>query len=92
MKREFPELQSSQPVAREHQVRCLPDCQLDNRQDWLRYEQSPRIVPSEPARQSNFEKSAIFRWTIVAGLLFVAVNIFQDDPVVAPTTAYHVTV
>ncbi|HDR9100906.1 TPA: hypothetical protein QDB15_004323 [Burkholderia vietnamiensis] len=70
----------------------MPDRQLDNRHDWLRDEQTPRVTPSEPARQSNFEKSAIFRWTSVAALLFVAVNIFQDDPVVAPTTAYHVAV
>ncbi|MBR8005610.1 hypothetical protein KDX06_08650 [Burkholderia vietnamiensis] len=70
----------------------MPDRQLDNRQDWLRHEQTPRITPSEPARQSNFEKSPIFRWTVVAALLFVAVNVFQDDPVVAPTTAYHVSV
>lgn len=62
------------------------------RQEWLREEQQPRIKPSEPARQSNFEKSKIFRWTVVAALLFVVVNVFQDDPVVAPTTAYHVTV
>ncbi|MCM2490842.1 hypothetical protein [Burkholderia glumae] len=68
------------------------DLNAEARQDWLRDEQTPRVTPSEPARQSNFEKSAIFRWTIVAALLFVAVNIFQDDPVVAPTTAYHVTV
>ncbi len=88
MKRELPEFRSSKPIAR----RCLPDHQLDNRHDWLRDEQTPRVTPSEPARQSNFEKSATFRWTIVAALLFVAVNIFQDDPVVAPTTAYHVTV
>ncbi|QGA36958.1 hypothetical protein GAS19_04200 [Burkholderia glumae] len=64
------------------------DLNAEARQDWLRNEQTPRITPSEPARQSNFEKSAIFRWTIVAVLLFVAVNVFQDDPVVAPTTAY----
>ncbi|RQT53871.1 hypothetical protein DF043_27765 [Burkholderia cepacia] len=70
----------------------MPDRQLDNRHNWLRDEQTPRVTPSEPARQSNFEKSPIFRWTVVAALLFVAVNIFQDDPVVAPTTAYHVTV
>ncbi|UQO35482.1 hypothetical protein [Burkholderia cepacia] len=88
MKRELPEFRSPKSIAR----RCLPDRQLDNRHDWLRDEQTPRVTPSEPARQSNFEKSAIFRWTIVAALLFVAVNIFQDDPVVAPTTAYHVAV
>ena len=68
------------------------DLNAEARQDWPRDEQTPRVRPSEPARQSNFEKSATFRWTIVAALLFVAVNIFQDDPVVAPTTAYHVTV
>lgn len=62
------------------------------RKEWLRDEQTPRVTPSEPARQSNFEKSKIFRWTVVAALLFVVVNVFQDDPVVAPTTAYHVTV
>ncbi|WP_256990346.1 hypothetical protein [Burkholderia sp. HI2714] len=88
MTRELPEFRSSKPITR----RCLPDRQLDNRHDWLRDEQTPRITPSEPARQSNFEKSPIFRWTVVAALLFVAVNVFQDDPVVVPTTAYHVTV
>lgn len=62
------------------------------RQEWLRNEQAPRVAPSEPARQSNFEKSKVFRWTVIAALLFVAVNVFQDDPVVAPTTAYHVAV
>ncbi|MBH9722690.1 hypothetical protein JAO10_20345 [Burkholderia contaminans] len=70
----------------------MTDCQLHDRQDWLRNEQTPRVTPSEPARQSSFEKSKIFRWTFVAALLFVAVNVFQDDPVVAPTTAYHVTI
>lgn len=68
------------------------DLHAETRHDWLRNEQAPRITASESARQSNFEKSKVFRWTIVACLLFVAVNIFQDDPVVAPTTAYHVTV
>ena len=70
----------------------LTDQHAEARHEWLRDEQTPRITPSEPARQSNFEKSPIFRWTVVAGLLFVAVNVFQDDPVVAPPTAYHVTV
>lgn len=62
------------------------------RQSWLRDEQTNRVVPVEPARQSNFEKSKVFRWTVVAALLFVVVNVFQDDPVVVPPTAYHVTV
>lgn len=70
----------------------LTDQHAEARHDWLRDEQTPRVTPSEPARQSNFEKSAVFRWTVVAALLFVAVNVFQDDPAVAPTTAYHVTV
>ncbi len=68
------------------------DHQSTNRHDWLRDEQTPRITPTEPARQSNFEKSKVFRWTVIAALLFVAVNVFQDDPVVAPTNTYHVTV
>ena len=68
------------------------DLNAEARHDWLRDEQTPRVTPSEPARQSNFEKSPIFRWTVVAGLLFVAVNVFQDDPVVVPPTAYRVTV
>ncbi|MCA8136871.1 MULTISPECIES: hypothetical protein [Burkholderia cepacia complex] len=68
------------------------DLNAQARHDWLREEQVHRITPSEPARQSNFEKSKIFRWTVVAALLFVVVNVFQDDPVVAPTTAYHVNV
>lgn len=68
------------------------DHQSADRHEWLREESTPRITPSEPARQSNFEKSKIFRWTVVAALLFVVVNVFQDDPAVAPTTAYHVSV
>ncbi|RBB41754.1 hypothetical protein DPV79_05220 [Burkholderia reimsis] len=68
------------------------DHQSTDRHEWLREECTLRVTPSEPARQSNFEKSKIFRWTVVAALLFVVVNVFQDDPVVAPTTAYHVTV
>lgn len=68
------------------------DHQSADRHEWLREESTPRITPSKPARQSNFEKSKIFRWTVIAALLFVVVNVFQDDPVVAPTTAYHVTV
>jgi hypothetical protein len=92
MNRELPELHASQPAAHHCQASCLIDCQLYDRHEWLRDEQTPRITPSEPARQSNFEKSKIFRWTVVAALLFVVVNVFQDDPVVAPTTAYHVSV
>ncbi|MGY6237125.1 hypothetical protein ACW910_06295 (plasmid) [Burkholderia ambifaria] len=92
MHRELSEQRSSRPGTHQHRVRSLTDCQLHDRHDWLRDEQTPRIKPSEPARQSNFEKSAIFRWTVVAALLFVAVNVFQDDPVVSPTTAYHVAV
>lgn len=68
------------------------DLHTDVRRGWLSNEQAPRVTPSEPARQSNFEKSPIFRWTVVATLLFVVANVFQDDPSVAPTTAYHVTV
>ncbi|TDA46215.1 hypothetical protein [Burkholderia pyrrocinia] len=68
------------------------DHQSTKRHEWLRDESTPRFTPSEPARQSNFEKSKIFRWTVVAALLFVVVNVFQDDPVVSPTTAYNVTV
>ncbi|KVN46886.1 hypothetical protein WT12_14990 [Burkholderia territorii] len=68
------------------------DHQTNARHDWLQNEQAARVVPCEPARQSNFEKSKVFRWTVIAALLFVAVNVFQDDPVVVPTTDYHVTV
>ncbi|WP_347025383.1 hypothetical protein ABEG10_10720 [Burkholderia cenocepacia] len=68
------------------------DIHATARQSWLRDEQTNRVVPVEPVRQSNFEKSKIFRWTVVAALLFVVVNVFQDDPVVVPPTAYHVTV
>ncbi|KVC68205.1 hypothetical protein [Burkholderia ubonensis] len=67
------------------------DHQSTVRRDWLRGEQQPRVTPSEPARQSNFEKSAIFRWTLVAALLFIVVNVFQDSPVDEPPTAYRVT-
>ncbi|HIE5946013.1 TPA: hypothetical protein ACXN34_003997 [Burkholderia cepacia] len=68
------------------------DIHAEARRSWLRDEQMNRVVASEACRQSNFEKSKIFRWTVVAALLFVAVNVFQDDPVVVPTTDYHVTV
>ncbi|WP_175981396.1 hypothetical protein [Burkholderia sp. BCC1630] len=68
------------------------DHQSNDRHDWLRDEQTPRITPTEPARQSNFEKSKVFRWTVIAALLFVAVNVFQDDPVIEPTTEYHVSI
>ncbi|OFT84327.1 hypothetical protein [Burkholderia sp. HMSC10F09] len=68
------------------------DPQSTARRNWLRDEQAARIAPSESARQSNFEKSKVFRWTVVACLIFVVVNVFQDDPAVVPTTAYQVTV
>ncbi|KWN80018.1 hypothetical protein [Burkholderia ubonensis] len=68
------------------------DLNAEARHDWLREEQAPRITPSEPARQSNFEKSAIFRWTLIATLLFIAVNVFQDGPTDEPPTAYRVTI
>ncbi|WP_081075102.1 hypothetical protein [Burkholderia multivorans] len=68
------------------------DIHAEARRDWLRNEQASCNRPSEPPRQSNFEKSKVFRWTVAACLLFVVVNVFQDDPVVAPTTPYHVTV
>jgi len=68
------------------------DHQSTARRNWLRDEQAARIAPSESARRSNFEKSKVFRWTVVACLIFVVVNVFQDDPVVVPTTAYQVTV
>ncbi|MDN7640369.1 hypothetical protein [Burkholderia cenocepacia] len=68
------------------------DIHTEARRDWLRNEQATRIAPSESARQSNFEKSKVFRWTVVACLIFVVVNVFQDDPVVVPTTGYQATV
>ncbi|KWK15304.1 hypothetical protein [Burkholderia stagnalis] len=67
------------------------DQHADARHDWLRDEQTPRVTPSEPARQSNFEKSPIFRWTLVAALLFIVVNVFQDGQIDEPPTAYRVT-
>lgn len=83
---------ASLPDARLQRVTTLRDSQAATRQNWLRDEQVPRVKPSEPARQSNFEKSKVFRWTIVACLLFAVVNVFQDGPVDTPKTAYHVTV
>ncbi|MBR8316681.1 MULTISPECIES: hypothetical protein [Burkholderia cepacia complex] len=68
------------------------DIHTEARRDWLRNEQATRIAPSGSARQSNFEKSKVFRWTVVACLIFVVVNVFQDDPAVVPTTAYQATV
>lgn len=68
------------------------DHQSTARRIWLRDAQAARITPTGSARQSNFEKSKVFRGTVVACLIFVVVNVFQDDPVVVPTTAYQVTV
>ncbi|RKT99011.1 hypothetical protein C7H84_33845 [Burkholderia sp. Nafp2/4-1b] len=68
------------------------DQHADARHNWLHNEQTPRVTPAEPARRSNFEKSAMFRWTVIAALLFVAVNVFQDVAVDAPAIAYHATV
>jgi len=62
------------------------DLHAEVRQEWLRNEQAPRATLLEPARQSNFEKSAIFRWTLVAILLFIAVNVFESP------SAHYVTV
>ncbi|MDN7602686.1 hypothetical protein [Burkholderia gladioli] len=58
----------------------LIDQHAEARHDWLRNEQTPRITPSEPARQSNFEKSTIVRVVVVAALLIIAVDLAQEAP------------
>ncbi|WP_414451486.1 hypothetical protein AB4851_22345 [Burkholderia sp. 22PA0099] len=67
------------------------DLHAQARQAWLRDEQTPRVTSSEPARQSNFEKSAIFRAIFILALLFAIVDVLQDGPVVVPTP-YHFTI
>lgn len=68
------------------------DLNAETRQHWLRNEQVPRVTASEPARQSNFEKSSIFRWTLVAASIVIVANVLQSAPIDEPSTAYRVTV
>ncbi|MBA1367103.1 hypothetical protein KTD28_06660 [Burkholderia gladioli] len=56
------------------------DHQSLNRQEWLHTQQAPRVITSDLARQSNFEKSTIVRVVVVVVLLIIAVDLAQEVP------------
>ncbi|WP_186151718.1 hypothetical protein [Burkholderia gladioli] len=56
------------------------DHQSANRQEWLHTQQAPRVIASDVARQSNFEKSTIVRVVVVVVLLIIAVDLAQEVP------------
>ncbi|WP_369053566.1 hypothetical protein [Burkholderia gladioli] len=56
------------------------DLYTEERQKRIRDEQAPRVITSEAASQSNFEKSTIVRVAVVAVLLIIAVDLAQDAP------------
>ncbi|MGS0982010.1 MULTISPECIES: hypothetical protein [Burkholderia] len=58
----------------------LTDSHTDARHDWLDNEQAPRVIASDVARQSNFEKSTIVRVVVVVVLLIIAVDLAQEVP------------
>ncbi|PEH37290.1 hypothetical protein CRM94_22350 [Burkholderia gladioli] len=69
----------------------LTDSHTDARHDWLDNEQAPRVIASDVARQSNFEKSTIVRVAVVAILLIVAADLAQEAPTKAQPAARHLT-
>ncbi|ATF83655.1 hypothetical protein [Burkholderia gladioli] len=69
----------------------LIDLYAQARQQWLREEQNPRVVQSDVARQSSFERSAIVRVAVVTVLLIVAADLAQEAPTEAQPTARHLT-
>ncbi|AEA61673.1 hypothetical protein [Burkholderia gladioli] len=69
----------------------LIDLYAQARQQWLREEQNPRVIASEVARQSSFEKSTIVRVAVVAILLIVAADLAQEAPAEAQPTARPLT-
>ncbi|WP_186057695.1 hypothetical protein [Burkholderia gladioli] len=56
------------------------DLYTEERQKQIRDEQAPRVIASDVARQSNFEKSTIVRVVVVAVLLIIAVDLAQEAP------------
>ncbi|WP_223996000.1 hypothetical protein [Burkholderia gladioli] len=67
------------------------DHQSPNRQEWLHTQQAPRVITSDLARQSNFEKSTIVRVAVLAILLIVAADLAQEAPTKARPAARHLT-
>ncbi|MEK6290013.1 MAG: hypothetical protein V4793_01260 [Paraburkholderia tropica] len=67
------------------------DLYTEERQKRIRDEQAPRVVTSDAARQSNFEKSTIVRVAVVAILLIVAADLAQEAPAEAQPAARPLT-
>ncbi|MGK8887334.1 hypothetical protein [Burkholderia gladioli] len=67
------------------------DLHAEARQQMLRDEQAPRVVPSQAARQSTFENSTIVRVVVVLVLLVIGANLMQDAPTEAQPIAHHLT-
>ncbi|WP_333997113.1 hypothetical protein [Burkholderia gladioli] len=67
------------------------DHQSPDRCEWLHNEQAPRVIASDVARQSNFEKSTIVRVIVVLALLIIAVDLAQEAPTEAQPVARHLT-
>ncbi|MGN4190142.1 hypothetical protein ACS0Y6_25115 [Burkholderia gladioli] len=67
------------------------DHQSPDRREWLHNEQAPRVIASDVARQSNFEKSTIVRVVVVLALLIIAVDLAQEAPTEAQLVARHLT-
>ncbi|MBI0327675.1 hypothetical protein [Burkholderia plantarii] len=62
------------------------------RWDWLRSVQTPHVNASDSARNCNFEKSVVWRSTLVAALIVIAINAFQDGPIAPVQAVSHTTV
>jgi anti-sigma-K factor RskA len=60
------------------------------RQTWLRLEQGLPVEPADDhtvVRQSDFEKSNIWRAVFIAAAIVVGIALFQPAPVSAPAFA-----
>ncbi|CAJ3067519.1 hypothetical protein [Burkholderia pseudomallei] len=67
------------------------DLHAEARRNWLRDEQAPRVTPSEPARQSNLEKSLLFKCVFAAALI-IAANVLDNGPVADKPATFHANV
>ncbi|WP_156443759.1 hypothetical protein [Burkholderia savannae] len=68
------------------------DLHAEARRNWLHNEQAPRVTPSEPARQSNLEKSLLFKCVFAAAALIIAANVLDSGPVADKPTTFHANV
>ncbi|KVD73987.1 hypothetical protein WS62_07785 [Burkholderia sp. ABCPW 14] len=68
------------------------DLHAEARRNWLRDEQAPRVVPSAPARQSNLEKSLLFKCVLAAAALIIVANVLDNSPVADKPATYRATV